>query len=110
MKFTPTPLPGSYIVELDPHSDERGWFARTYCKREFQAIGHQKDWVQLNHSMTYEKGTIRGMHFQHPPFSETKMVKCIAGKIFDVIIDLRKESKTFLQWFGKELSAANREL
>jgi dTDP-4-dehydrorhamnose 3,5-epimerase len=105
MKFTETPLQGSYIIKLTPFSDERGWFARTYCEDEFKAIGHTGHWVQMNHSYTAKKGTIRGMHYQMPPFRETKMVRCIRGKVFDVIIDIRKESKTFLQWFGVELSA-----
>ncbi len=108
MIFTPTTLQGSYLVGLEPFMDERGWFARTYCKNEFAAIGHTAEWVQLNHSVTNKKGAIRGMHYQLPPFSEIKMVRCIAGVVFDVIIDLRKGSPTFLKWFGTELSAANK--
>ena len=69
-----------------------------------------KEWVQMNHSFTNKKGTIRGMHFQLPPFSEIKMVRCIAGAVYDVIIDLRKDSATFLQWFGVELSAENKKM
>jgi len=110
MIFTPTPLQGSYIVEPEPFSDERGWFARVYCKNEFSQIGHEKEWVQLNHSASYQKGTLRGMHFQLPPFREIKMVRCIAGVVLDVIVDIRKGSPTFLQWFGQELSAANRKM
>jgi len=110
MIFTPTSLAGSYIVELEPFSDDRGWFARFYCKQEFQQIGHQQEWVQLNHSFTTKKGTIRGMHFQKPPFREIKMVRCISGSIFDVIIDIRKDSPTFLQWTGVELSAENKKM
>jgi dTDP-4-dehydrorhamnose 3,5-epimerase len=110
MNFTTTPLTGSYIVEPNPFSDQRGWFARFYCKDEFQRIGHHKEWVQLNHSESYKKGTIRGMHYQKPPFAEIKMVKCIAGRIYDVIIDLRKDSATFLKWFGAELSAENKKM
>ena len=110
MIFTPVPLAGIYTIELDPFMDERGWFARTYCKNEFAAIGHTAEWVQLNHSFTVETGTIRGMHYQLPPFSEIKMVKCIAGAVYDVVVDLRKESATFLQWFGTELSAANKKM
>jgi len=83
MKFTETLLPGSFVIDLEPFSDERGWFARTFCKKEFEQIGHDKEWVQLNHSVTYKKGSIRGMHFQHPPHSEIKMVRCIAGAIFE---------------------------
>jgi dTDP-4-dehydrorhamnose 3,5-epimerase len=110
MNFERTPLAGSYIVSLKPFSDDRGWFARTYCKNEFAIIDHTKEWVQLNHSVSYQKGTIRGMHFQLPPFSEIKMVRCIAGSVFDVILDLRKGSPTYLKWFGVELSAANRKM
>lgn len=104
MTFSPTPLKGSYIINLTPFSDERGWFARTYCENEFREIGHAEKWVQMNHSCTTKKGTVRGMHYQLPPFREIKMVRCIRGKAFDVIIDIRKDSATFLQWFGVELS------
>lgn len=109
MIFHPTKLAGSYIIDLEPRSDERGWFARYYCKNEFAQIGHQQEWVQMNHSVSYEKGTLRGMHFQLPPFREIKMVRCIAGAVFDVIVDVRKDSPTFLQWIGLELSAANKK-
>ncbi|HEV2478727.1 MAG TPA: dTDP-4-dehydrorhamnose 3,5-epimerase [Puia sp.] len=110
MIFNTTPLAGAWLIDLEPFSDQRGWFARYYCKDEFEEIGHSKEWVQLNHSVSYARGTLRGMHFQHPPYREIKMVRCIAGAIFDVIIDLRGDSPTFLQWFGAELSAANRRM
>jgi dTDP-4-dehydrorhamnose 3,5-epimerase len=110
MIFTPTPLAGAYVVDLEPFSDDRGWFARSYCKNEFAQIGHHKEWVQLNHSASYQAGTLRGMHFQLPPFREIKMVRCIAGAVLDVIVDLRKDSPTILQWFGQELSAVNRKM
>ena len=110
MIFTPTSLAGSYIIDLEPRSDERGWFARYYCKEEFQQIGHTKEWVQMNHSVTNKKGSIRGMHFQVHPYKEIKMLRCIAGAVYDVIIDLRKDSVTFLKWFGVELSAANKKM
>jgi dTDP-4-dehydrorhamnose 3,5-epimerase len=110
MIFSETPLAGSYVIEPKPYEDERGWFARFYCKDEFEKIGHEKEWVQLNHSVTYQKGSIRGMHFQVAPYHEIKMVKCIAGAVFDVIIDLRKNSPGFLKWFGVELSASNRKM
>jgi dTDP-4-dehydrorhamnose 3,5-epimerase len=110
MTFTETTLPGSFVIGLEPFSDDRGWFARTFCKKEFEQIGHTKEWVQLNHSVTYKKGSIRGMHFQYPPHTEIKMVRCIAGAIFDVIIDLRGGSPSFLQWFGQELSAGNKKM
>jgi dTDP-4-dehydrorhamnose 3,5-epimerase len=110
MTFTPTPLAGSFVIDLSPFKDSRGWFARTYCKNEFQQIGHTKEWVQLNHSATFAKGTVRGMHYQLPPCQEIKMVRCIAGAIYDVIIDLRKNSASFLQWFAVELSAQNKKM
>jgi dTDP-4-dehydrorhamnose 3,5-epimerase len=110
MTFEETLLKGSYVVHLQPFKDERGWFARTYCKNEFAAIGHTKEWLQLNHSFTSKKGTIRGMHYQLPPFSEIKLVRCIAGAVYDVIIDLRKDSATFLKYFGVELSASNKKM
>lgn len=110
MDFIATPVKDLYEVSVKVFSDERGWFARTYCKREFAAIGHSLEWTQLNHSFTREKGAIRGLHYQIPPFAEAKMVKCIAGKVFDVAVDLRGDSPTFLQWFGTELSAENRKM
>jgi len=110
MIFTETVLKGSFVIGLEPYVDERGWFARTYCKNEFSKIGHQKEWVQLNHSFTKQTGTIRGMHYQLPPFSEIKLVRCIAGAVYDVIIDIRKDSATFLQYVGVELSVANKKM
>jgi dTDP-4-dehydrorhamnose 3,5-epimerase len=110
MIFSPTSLAGSYIIELEPFTDERGWFARYFCKDEFKKIGHIKEWVQMNHSFTKHKGTIRGMHYQVTPYKEIKMLRCIAGSVYDVIIDLRQDSATFLQWFGTELSASNKRM
>jgi dTDP-4-dehydrorhamnose 3,5-epimerase len=110
MKFQQTPLQGSYIINLNVFEDHRGWFARVYCKNEFREIGHEKEWVQLNHSFTRQQGALRGMHFQYPPFREIKMVRCIAGAVYDVIVDLRQGSPTFLQATGVELSAANRKM
>ena len=108
MIFTPTSLPGSFVVDLQPFTDERGWFARYFCKESFSQIGHSGEWVQMNHSFSIQKGTLRGLHYQLSPFREIKLVRCIAGSVFDVIIDLRKDSSTFLQWFGTELSASNK--
>jgi len=111
MKFDPTLLKGSYLIELSPIADERGWFARTYCRDTFKKeIGHDKEWVQMNHSFTVNKGAVRGMHFQVSPYEEIKMVRCIAGAVFDVIVDLRTDSDTFLKWFGAELSAENKRM
>lgn len=109
MIFTETILPGSYIIEPALLGDSRGWFMRTYCKDEFAAIHHTKEWVQMNQSFTKQKGTIRGMHFQHAPHAEIKLVRCIAGSIFDVIIDMRKDSKTYLKWVGTILTAENKK-
>ena len=110
MTFTPTPLAGSYLITLEPVEDHRGWFARYYDEQSFAQIGHGQHWVQMNHSFTYKKGTVRGLHFQLPPHAEVKLVRCIAGWVYDVIIDLRKESPTFLQWYGVTLSAVNRNM
>jgi dTDP-4-dehydrorhamnose 3,5-epimerase len=110
MVFNQTFLKGSYTIELTPFTDSRGWFARTWCKNEFQQIGHTKEWVQMNHSFNAKAGAVRGMHYQLPPYTEIKMVRCIAGAVYDVIIDLRKGSETFLQWFGTELSAKNKTM
>lgn len=110
MIFNPTPLQGSYEIELNLSEDSRGRFGRFFCKNEFDEIGHSKEWVQMNHSFTKTKGTVRGMHFQLPPHSEIKLVKCISGVVFDVIIDLRKSSPTFLQSFGTELSAKKKNM
>ena len=110
MIFKETSLKGSYVLTLEPIEDERGWFARTYCKNEFLAIGHTKEWVQMNHSFTKQKGTIRGMHYQRPPYGEIKLVRCIAGSVYDVIVDLRSDSNTYLQNYGIELSAVNKKM
>lgn len=110
MIFTPAPLAGSYMIDLSPFTDSRGWFARTYCSQEFQQIGHTKEWVQINHSFTEAAGCIRGLHYQLPPFSEIKLLRCVAGAVYDVIVDLRKGSPTFLQWFGTELSVKNKKM
>jgi|SRR6478735_6750937 dTDP-4-dehydrorhamnose 3,5-epimerase len=110
MIFTETPLQGSYTIELMPFTDERGWFARYFCMNEFNQIGHTKEWLQMNHSFTTKKGSLRGLHYQLHPFSEIKLVRCIAGTVFDVIVDLRKDSFTFLQWFGTELSSSNKKM
>lgn len=110
MQFIPTGLEGSYVVELTPFQDNRGWFVRTFCEQEFVQVGHKDSWVQINHSFTVQRGTIRGLHYQLPPFSEIKLVRCIAGAVFDVIVDLRANSATFLKCFTVELSSSNRKM
>ena len=110
MIFTETPLKGSYIITPEPRGDSRGWFMRSFCKKDFAAIGHAGEWVQMNHSFTAQKGSVRGMHFQLPPHEEIKLVRCTAGSVYDVIIDLRKDSPTYLNWFGEVLSAENKKM
>jgi dTDP-4-dehydrorhamnose 3,5-epimerase len=107
MKFVETPIAGAYYIELEPFLDERGLFVRTFCQQEFLKIGFHKQIVQINHSVTRQKGTIRGMHYQHPPASETKIIRCIQGKVFDVMVDIRAGSSTFKHWYGVELSKDN---
>ena len=106
-KFIETPLPGAFIVEPRPFQDRRGLFARLFCREDFRAMGHEKEIVQVNHSVTTAKGAVRGMHFQWPPWTETKIIKCIRGAVFDVMVDIRKGSPTFLKWHGEVLSAEN---
>lgn len=108
MQFTPTPLEGAYLVDLAPHTDERGFFARTFCQHEFADHGLVPTVAQCNTSYNHVRGTLRGMHYQMPPAAETKFVRCIRGAIQDVIIDLRPDSPTFLQHVGVELTAENR--
>jgi dTDP-4-dehydrorhamnose 3,5-epimerase len=108
LKFEPTPLTGAWILDLEPRHDERGFFARTWCRREFEERGLSTDLVQANLSHNTRKGTIRGMHYQVEPFGEVKLIRCIRGAIWDVIIDLKPQSPTYMQWFGVELSAENR--
>jgi len=108
MIFEQLPLPGAFKIVPQPFADNRGWFSRYFCSREFAAAGLETAWVQCNHSLTWLQGSIRGMHYQHSPFGETKMVRCTAGSIFDVIVDIREKSETFMQWYGAELSASNK--
>ncbi len=108
MKFIQTPLKGAYVIEPELFEDKRGKFERIFCEKEFKEIGHSKTIVQINHSYTKERGALRGMHYQEPPMAETKMVTCLNGSVYDVIIDLRKGSNTFLGWFGETLSSGSR--
>jgi dTDP-4-dehydrorhamnose 3,5-epimerase len=106
--FTETKLPGAFIVDLEPRGDDRGFFARAFCQREFEAHGLKPVIAQANISFNRRKGTVRGLHFQLPPHAETKFVRCSRGAIVDVIVDLRSESPTFLQHVAVELTADNR--
>ena len=108
MVFIETKLKGAYWVETEPIVDERGFFARTFCREEFTKHGLNPLVVQCNLSYNREKGTLRGMHYQVSPRQEVKLVSCVSGSIYDVIVDLRKESPTYCQWLGVELSARGR--
>lgn len=107
MIFTPTDLNGAWLVEPQPFRDPRGWFARTFCEREFAEHGLETRFVQHSTSQNVHKGTLRGMHFQREPHAEVKLVRCLKGAIYDAIIDLRPDSPTFKQTRGFELSAEN---
>jgi len=107
MNFIPTNLEGAFIVDLTPHSDARGFFSRTFCAREFEQHGLKSSFVQANVSFNHKQGTLRGMHYQLPPAAETKLVRCTAGAIYDVIVDLRVDSPTRFEWIGVELTEDN---
>ena len=108
MKFTPLELSGAYVIDLEPAADDRGFFARSWSRTEFAARGLDPELSECSISFNARRGTLRGMHYQIAPHAETKLVRCIAGAIFDVIIDLRERSATRYRWTSVELSAANR--
>lgn len=110
MIFTETPVKGAYLIDLEKRGDERGFFARVFCKEEFVAHGLETDFVQINNSLSAAKGTLRGMHYQLPPAAEVKVVRCVAGALWDVVLDLRPDSPSYGRWFGTELSAVNRRM
>lgn len=101
----PTPLNGCYVLQFTEHHDERGNFYRKYCEDEFKLIGLNTVWVQTNFSSNRSAGTLRGFHYQNEPFSEVKLVTCVSGKVFDVILDLRPESETYLKTFTVTLAS-----
>lgn len=107
--FIPTPLSDMKLVQRKAIEDHRGFLSRFYCAEEFRAAGIDKPIAQINQTLTRQKGAVRGLHFQHPPHAETKLVSCLKGEIFDVAVDLRRDSPTFLHWYGVILSAANRK-
>jgi dTDP-4-dehydrorhamnose 3,5-epimerase len=107
MIFTESPLSGAYIIDMTRSEDERGFFARSFCVEEFAAHGLVGGMSQCSVSFNARKGTLRGLHYQAAPHDEDKLVRCTAGAIFDVIVDVRAESPTYRQWFGTELTAAN---
>lgn len=104
MKFTSLSLKDAYKIEYDPKTDERGSFFRTYCRDEFRQQKIDFDIVQTNYSITAKQGAVRGLHFQKAPFAEAKLIRCVRGKVFDVMVDLRSESPTYRQWFGYTIS------
>lgn len=110
MKFTETPLKGAWLIDLEKRGDERGFFARFYCEREFAEHGLMSRFVQINNSLSAQRGTLRGMHYQLPPAGEVKVVRCVRGSLLDVIVDLRPKSPTYRKWFGAELTAENRTM
>jgi dTDP-4-dehydrorhamnose 3,5-epimerase len=108
MRFIQTPLPGTWVIELEELGDERGWFARTFDSEEFRARGLNPEVVQCNASFNAKRDTLRGMHYQAEPHGESKLVRCVRGAIFDVAVDLRQDSPTYCRWHGVELSGENR--
>ena len=110
MIFKETRLNGAYIIEIEPLEDERGFFARSFCQKEFEEHGLNPRVMQCNISFNKKKGTLRGMHYQIAPYQEAKLVCCTKGAIYDVIIDLRKDSPTLKQWIAVELTATNRRM
>jgi dTDP-4-dehydrorhamnose 3,5-epimerase len=110
MKFAETPIAGAWLIDLEKRGDDRGFFARVFCVREFAEHGLVTQFVQVNNSLSGIQGTLRGMHYQLAPRAETKVVRCIRGAFWDAILDLREDSPTFGRWFGAELTAANRRM
>ena len=110
MKYSPTPLKNAWVVEAEHIFDHRGNFVRFFCQNELRKIHQGKPIAQMNYSITVKKGAIRGMHFQHPPMAETKLVRCLCGTVMDVIVDLRQNSSTFLQWHGEVISGENMKM
>ena len=110
MIFTSLPLEGAYSINIDKKDDSRGFFARLYCREEFEKQGLITNLVQMNTTLSREKGTIRGLHFQNLPKAEVRIVRCLRGKIWDVIVDIRAKSPTYGQWYGKELNEENRTM
>lgn len=110
MKFTSLPLAGAYLIDIEKRGDERGFFARAFCVKEFEENGLEGEFVQANTSLSAHRGTLRGLHYQEAPKQEVKLVRCIKGALFDVIVDVRTNSPTYGQWYGAELSEANHRM
>ena len=105
-----TPLSGVFVLDLERFTDNRGSFARLFCETSLSDLTNIKNITQINHSLTCETGSVRGLHFQYPPHAEMKLVRCLKGRVWDVVLDLRAGSKTFLHWFAYELSAENAKM
>lgn len=110
MIFTETPIPGAYTIDLEKRGDDRGFFARVFCRNEFAEHGLETQYVQINNSLSVDRGTLRGMHYQLGPAAEVKVVRCLKGALWDAILDLREGSPTFGRSFGAELTADNRRM
>ena len=110
MKFSSYSIPGPKLIELEKKTDHRGFFARYYCEKEFLEQGLETRWVQMNTTLTYQAGAIRGLHFQREPRVEAKVVRCLKGAIMDVIVDLRKGSETYGRWLSQKLTSKNRKM
>lgn len=110
MRFIKTRLEGAYVIEPEKLVDERGMFARVWCRNEFKEHGLATDMVQSNVSFSKKRGTLRGLHYQVEPYQEAKLMRCTKGAIFDVCIDLRPDSSTYKQWFGIELTDKNHKM
>jgi len=107
MKFRPLPIHGAYLIEMERRGDDRGFFARVFCKREFADTGLITDFVQTNNSLSGQEGTLRGLHYQLAPAAEVKVIRCIRGALHDVILDLRPDSPSYGRWFGADLDEQN---
>jgi dTDP-4-dehydrorhamnose 3,5-epimerase len=110
LRFHDTPIHGARLIDLEPRGDDRGFFARLYCEEEFVEAGLVPAFVQINDSLSGTEGTLRGLHYQLPPHAETKVVRCVRGSLWDVILDIRPDSPTFGSWFGATLSADDRRM
>jgi dTDP-4-dehydrorhamnose 3,5-epimerase len=110
MRFNATKIEGCFEINLHAIEDDRGGFARVFCQKEALPYIGQVNFVQINHSINHKKGTFRGMHFQNTPFAEGKLIRCIAGSVMDFVLDIRKNSPTFLKWISFELSAKNQKM
>ena len=110
MIFTPTDLDGACIIDIEVREDERGYFARVWCSREFEVQGLKTDLVQCNVAYNHTRGILRGMHYQQPPHAEVKLVRCTNGAVYDVIVDMRTDSPSYLKWTGVELTEENHRM